>query len=119
MTVKEGWDAAAGDETPSWMRPLVARSMAALGYQRQVMRRLDEVMRMICGMGFMPLGFSAHAFNAPTIFVAPPTDAVIDALVGRWNVCGKFQRDHGALWLAIEGVRVQWDIEVEPMRRAA
>jgi len=98
---------------------LLARAGVARLHLVQTLRRIEAVIERLVAMGFLPIGFTAHAVDVPTVYVEVPEDRVIDALEGRFGVCGKFRRTGSTLWLSIDGVRVEWQIDVEPMPEAA
>lgn len=105
---------------------LLRRSSVAALHQIQQLQRLERCLQQVSGFGFVALGFTAYPMEAPCITIEPPEDALIDALEGRFGVCGKFARDGSTLWLSVDGIRVQWTIDREdapgggePMREAA
>jgi len=101
---------------------LLPRAELAVQHQLVTLRRIEQVMLTLGRIGMAPLSFSAEALDVPVVTVAPPADEVIDALENRYSLSGRFRRDGTTLWLSIDGVRVQWTIEIEPqggMPRAA
>lgn len=76
-----------------------------LTHASKVLEAIDQ----LCRQGFVPLGFTAHVAEPPTVLVEVPAPGLVDR---RRDLCAGAVRGVNHVWFMQDGIRVAWHFQL-------